>query len=196
MESASCFACDDGSPHEPTVSASADSFGPDFASQAMRRVEAARCSIPVPPPAAKIIIGARIASSIANERKNSRSISIFSSTSTTSIGNCPTFIDSMRAAWPRTSAGLFAKATPPMPALDYYGIEELFTDDERTARDRARRFVQEEAIQEIMPFHRAGKFPEHLIPRMGVLHLFAPYLTEHVGAELTQAVRVRPLYLG
>src|SRR6266404_6776373 len=66
-----------------------------------------------------------------------------------------------------------------MNSLDYYGIEELLTDDERAARDRARRFVQEEAMPEIVPCHRAGKFPDQLIPRMGELGFFAPYLKEH-----------------
>jgi glutaryl-CoA dehydrogenase len=64
-------------------------------------------------------------------------------------------------------------------SLDYYGIEELLTDDERAARDRARRFVQEEVMAEVVPCHRAAKFPEHLIARMGALHFYAPYLKEH-----------------
>src|SRR5438477_89192 len=55
------------------------------------------------------------------------------------------------------------------PSLDYYTIEELLTDEERAARDRTRRFVQEEVMQEVVPCHRAAKFPEHLIPRMGAL---------------------------
>ena len=65
-----------------------------------------------------------------------------------------------------------------MSSLDYYNIEELLTDEERAARDRARRFVQDEALSEIVPCHRAGKFPEHLIPRMGALGFYAPYLKE------------------
>src|SRR5881397_1340544 len=64
-------------------------------------------------------------------------------------------------------------------SLDYYGIEELLSDEERAARDRARRFVQEEVLSEIVACHRAGKFPEHLIPGMGALHFYAPYLKEH-----------------
>lgn len=71
------------------------------------------------------------------------------------------------------------------PSLDYYAIEELLTDDERAARDRARRFVQEEALPEIVPCHRAAKFPERLIPRMGELGFFAPYLKEHGCAGLS-----------
>src|SRR3989441_1282673 len=34
-------------------------------------------------------------------------------------------------------------------------------------------------MPEIVPSHRAGKFPDQLIPRMGELGFFAPYLKEH-----------------
>jgi glutaryl-CoA dehydrogenase len=70
-------------------------------------------------------------------------------------------------------------------SLDYYGIEELLTDDERTARDRTQCFAQEEVMGEIVPCHRAGEFPEHLIPRMGALGFYAPYLKEHGCAGLS-----------
>src|SRR5262249_54620583 len=72
-----------------------------------------------------------------------------------------------------------------MTSLDYYGIEELLTDEERAARDRTREFVQKEVMPEVVPCHRAGKFPEQLIPRMGALRLFAPYLKEHGCAGLS-----------
>jgi alkylation response protein AidB-like acyl-CoA dehydrogenase len=71
------------------------------------------------------------------------------------------------------------------PSLDYYRIEELLTDEERTSRDRARCFVQEEVLSEIVPCHRAAKFPEHLIPRMGALGFYAPYLRKDGGAGLS-----------
>ena len=80
---------------------------------------------------------------------------------------------------------------PPWPdrmistSLDYYAIEELLSDDERAARDRARQFVEEEVRSEIVPCHRAGKFPEHLIARMGALRFYAPYLKEHGCAGLS-----------
>jgi glutaryl-CoA dehydrogenase len=70
-------------------------------------------------------------------------------------------------------------------SLDYYAIEELLTPEERAARDRARRFVQEEVMPEVVQCHRAGKFPEHLRPRMGALRLFAPHLKEHDCAGLS-----------
>ena len=61
-------------------------------------------------------------------------------------------------------------------SLDYYGIEELLTDEERAARNRARQFVQEEVMAEVVPCHRAGKFPEHLIRRVGAEGFYAPQL--------------------
>jgi len=71
------------------------------------------------------------------------------------------------------------------PSLDYYAIEELLTDEERAARDRARLFAQEEVMQEVVPCHRAAKFPEHLIPRMGALGFYAPQLKGHACAGLS-----------
>src|SRR6476659_9984199 len=66
-----------------------------------------------------------------------------------------------------------------MNSLDYYKIEELLTDDERAIRDRAALLVQKEVLSEVIPCHRAAKFPDHLIPRMGALRLYAPYLKQH-----------------
>jgi len=43
-----------------------------------------------------------------------------------------------------------------MTSLDYYAIEDLLTDDERAARDRTRRFVQEEVLHEIVVWKRAA----------------------------------------
>src|SRR5437588_12010845 len=72
-----------------------------------------------------------------------------------------------------------------MGSLDYYSIEELLTNEERAARDRALHFVQEEVLSEIVPCHRAARFPEHLIQRMGGLGFYAPYLKEHGCAGLS-----------
>src|SRR5213080_4187201 len=72
-----------------------------------------------------------------------------------------------------------------MTSLDYYASEDLLADDERAARDRTRRFVQEEVMPEVVPCHRAAKFPEHLTVRMGELRFYAPYLKEHGCAGLS-----------
>lgn len=73
-----------------------------------------------------------------------------------------------------------------MGLLDYYGIEELLTDGERAAREQARRFVDDEVLPVVVECHREGRFPEHLIPRMGGLRFFAPYLHGHGCAGLSQ----------
>jgi len=75
-----------------------------------------------------------------------------------------------------------------MTSLDYYGIEDLLTNDERAARDRARHFVQEEVLREIVPFHRAGKFPEHLTPPMG--QFIRASWTNCAGEEFVRLDRV------
>src|SRR3954451_18170186 len=66
-----------------------------------------------------------------------------------------------------------------MDSLDYYRIEELLTDEECAARDRARHFVRTEVLSEVVPCHRAAKFPDYIIPRLGALRLYAPYLKDH-----------------
>ncbi|HEX5490505.1 MAG TPA: acyl-CoA dehydrogenase family protein [Candidatus Udaeobacter sp.] len=66
-----------------------------------------------------------------------------------------------------------------MDSLDYYKIEELLSDEERATRGRARQFVENEVLAEVVPCHRAGKFPDHLIPRMGAMRFYAPYLKDH-----------------
>jgi glutaryl-CoA dehydrogenase len=71
-------------------------------------------------------------------------------------------------------------------SLDYYGIEELLTDEERAACELARRFVDEEVRPIVVQCHREGRFPEQLIPRMGALRFFAPYLQGHGCAGLSQ----------
>jgi glutaryl-CoA dehydrogenase len=73
-----------------------------------------------------------------------------------------------------------------MNSLDYYGIEELLTEEERAARDRARRFVDEEVLPVVVQCHREGRFPEQLIRRMGELRFFAPQLRGFGAAGLSQ----------
>ena len=60
--------------------------------------------------------------------------------------------------------------------VDYYEIEELFTEQERMVRDTARAFVDEEVLPVIRAHHRAGTFPTALIPKMGALGFFGANL--------------------
>ncbi|MEK6568986.1 MAG: acyl-CoA dehydrogenase family protein, partial [candidate division NC10 bacterium] len=61
--------------------------------------------------------------------------------------------------------------------VDYYEIEELFTEQERLVRDTARAFVDEQVLPVIRAHHRAGTFPTDLISKMGALGFFGASLT-------------------
>ena len=116
IDSHNPWVCAVESPQIEAAERTAASSGPLITSQVILRVDVARSSIPLPPPSAKMMTGARAASSIASERKNSRAIDIFSSTNTASTGNCPTFIASIRAECALACSGVRANATPPIAA--------------------------------------------------------------------------------
>jgi glutaryl-CoA dehydrogenase len=61
--------------------------------------------------------------------------------------------------------------------LDYYAIDELYTDEERMARDTVRAFVSAEIMPTIGKHFTAGTFPRELIPRFGELGLLGASLT-------------------
>jgi len=52
-------------------------------------------------------------------------------------------------------------------AADFYQIDDLFTDEERMARDSVREWVSAEFMPVIEEHNRAGTFPADLIPGLG-----------------------------
>jgi len=60
--------------------------------------------------------------------------------------------------------------------IDYYGVESLYTDEERMIRDVARDFVEHEFMPLIRQHHREGTFPLGLAPRMGKLGFLGAHL--------------------
>ncbi|MCG3174716.1 MAG: Acyl-CoA dehydrogenase [Myxococcota bacterium] len=60
--------------------------------------------------------------------------------------------------------------------MDYYLLDELFTPEERMARDTIAKFVQEAFLPKIVDAFRNGYFPRELIPVMGELGLFGSNL--------------------
>ena len=52
---------------------------------------------------------------------------------------------------------------------DFYGLDELYTDEELMIRDTLREWVDAELMPIIEEHHRAGTFPSHLIPQPGEL---------------------------
>lgn len=66
-------------------------------------------------------------------------------------------------------------------SLDYYNLEDLYTDEERSIRDTVRDFVNEEILPIIEEYNQEMKFPTQLIPKMAELGVFGPTLPEEYG---------------
>jgi glutaryl-CoA dehydrogenase len=60
--------------------------------------------------------------------------------------------------------------------LDYYGVDDLLTDEERMTRQSVRSFVEREAAPVIEGCHTREEFPRQLVPRMAELGLFGAHL--------------------
>jgi len=60
--------------------------------------------------------------------------------------------------------------------VDYYGVEELYGEDERLVAESVRTFVEREANPIIEECHAKEAFPRELIPRMAELGLFGAHL--------------------
>jgi glutaryl-CoA dehydrogenase len=65
---------------------------------------------------------------------------------------------------------------------DFYGIEELLSDDERLVRDTVRRFVDREVIPHIGGWWLRGEFPRHLIKPLAELGVLGANLPAEYGA--------------
>lgn len=65
--------------------------------------------------------------------------------------------------------------------FDYYDIESLLTEEEKIARDTARKFVEKEVLPIISQHFEEGKFPMHLIPKLGELGFLGSILPEEYG---------------
>src|SRR3989449_1060745 len=56
--------------------------------------------------------------------------------------------------------------------VDYYGVEDLLSEEERMVRDAVRDWVETEFLPVVTEHHRAGTFPLELIPKLGELGVF------------------------
>ncbi|MGQ0570916.1 MAG: acyl-CoA dehydrogenase family protein [Armatimonadota bacterium] len=65
---------------------------------------------------------------------------------------------------------------------DFYGIDELLTDDERLVRDTVRRFVDRDVIPHVGGWWLRGEFPRHLIKPLGDLGVLGANLPTEYGA--------------
>jgi len=70
-------------------------------------------------------------------------------------------------------------------ALDYYGIDELFTHEERMVRDTVRELVSLRVMPQIGKHWSAGTFPHELVPVFGELGLLGSSLTGYGCAGIS-----------
>ncbi len=71
-------------------------------------------------------------------------------------------------------------------ALDFYGIEDLFSDEEILVGDTARKFVDKAVLPGIADQWERGEFARELIPEMAELGFFGPMVPlEYGGAGST-----------
>jgi glutaryl-CoA dehydrogenase len=73
----------------------------------------------------------------------------------------------------------------PYKALDFYNVDELYSDEERMVRDTVRSWVSEKLIPIIEEHNRAAKFPSQLIPELGELGVYGASLTGYGCAGLS-----------
>ncbi|HZJ37739.1 MAG TPA: acyl-CoA dehydrogenase family protein [Chthoniobacterales bacterium] len=73
---------------------------------------------------------------------------------------------------------------PLFEAVDFYNLEELLTDDERTARDAVRDWVKNRFMPVVKQHYRAGTFPMELVPEMANLGVFGPSIKGYNCAGL------------
>ncbi|MBS1519033.1 MAG: acyl-CoA dehydrogenase family protein [Bacteroidetes bacterium] len=66
-------------------------------------------------------------------------------------------------------------------SLNYYGIDEMLTDEEKSIRDTVRDFVNEEVLPIIEEYNQKMEFPKQLIPKMAELGIFGPTLPVEYG---------------
>lgn len=70
---------------------------------------------------------------------------------------------------------------------DYYLLDDLLTEEHKLIRDTARAWVKKEVSPIIEQAAEDGKFPRHLIPGLGEIGGFGPYIpVEYGGAGLDQ----------
>jgi len=68
--------------------------------------------------------------------------------------------------------------------VDYYGVDDLLTDEERIIRKTVRDFVEREALPLIEDHNAREAFPKQLIPRMAELGMFGANLKGYGCAGL------------
>jgi glutaryl-CoA dehydrogenase len=74
---------------------------------------------------------------------------------------------------------------PTFPGVDFVEFDSLLGDEERLARQTARKFVDEQVLPIIEKHNREATFPMHLVPKLGELGFFGASLSGYGCAGMT-----------
>ncbi len=70
---------------------------------------------------------------------------------------------------------------------DYYGVDDLLTDEHKLIRDTVRSFVKKEVTPIIDDYAQRADFPKHLIKGLGEIGAFGPHIpTEYGGGGMDE----------
>jgi glutaryl-CoA dehydrogenase len=64
---------------------------------------------------------------------------------------------------------------------DYYGVDDLLTDEHKLIREAVRSFVKKEVTPIIDDYAQRADFPSHLIKRLGEIGAFGPHIPAEYG---------------
>ena len=64
---------------------------------------------------------------------------------------------------------------------DYFNMDDLLTEEHKLIRDTAREWVKQEVSPIIEEAAENCKFPQHLLPGLGEIGAFGPYIPEEYG---------------
>ena len=64
---------------------------------------------------------------------------------------------------------------------DYFNMDDLLTEEHKLIRDTARAWVKQEVSPIIEDAAENCKFPQHLLPGLGEIGAFGPYIPEEYG---------------
>lgn len=72
-------------------------------------------------------------------------------------------------------------ATDRFEAHDYYMMDELLTEEHKLIRESARAWVKKEVSPIIEDYYERADFPKQIIPGLGAIGGFGPYIPEEYG---------------
>ncbi len=72
-------------------------------------------------------------------------------------------------------------ATDLFQSPDYYGVDELLTDEQKLIRETVRNYVKKEISPIIEDYAQRAEFPEQIVKQLGKLGCFGPTVPEQYG---------------